>query len=74
MKRWPILVAVATGMLVVGPNSAAVAEPSTDTRGCQTVASKFLNGEAPGHQGVVTAGSRTRGEGPCGFGDPPSAP
>lgn len=74
MKRWIIVVAVATGALVVGPNSTAVAEPSTDTTGCQTVASKYLNEEAPGHQGVATAGSRTRGEGPCGFGDPPSSP
>ena len=74
MKRWTILFAAATGMLVVGPNTAAVAEPSTGTTGCQTVASKFLNEDAPGHQGVTTAGSRTRGEGPCGFGDPPSAP
>ena len=74
MKRWTILVAVVTGMLVVGTSGAAVAEPSTDTTGCQTVAGKYLNEEAPGHQGVMTAGSRTGGEGPCGFGDPPSAP
>lgn len=72
MRRRIILFALAGATALVGPITAASAEPSTDTQGCQTVASKFLNEDAPGHQGVMTAGTSAGGEGPCGFGDPPS--
>ena len=74
MKRRIVLFALGSVALVVGPIGAASAEPTPDSRGCQTVASKFLNPEAPGHEGVSNAGTRTRGEGPCGFGDPPTQP
>jgi hypothetical protein len=74
MKRRMVLFAVGSATLLVGPIGTASAEPTPATRGCQTVASKFLNEDAPGHQGVMTAGNQSRGEGPCGFGDPPSGP
>ncbi len=57
--------------LVGGWISAAVAEPTTDTQGCQIVASKFLQPDAPGHQGIHNAAGQGAGEGPCGFGTPP---
>lgn len=63
---------LASATLLVGPIGASSAEPSPDTTGCQTVAGKFLNPEAPGHEGQQVAGNSSRGEGPCGFGDPPS--
>ena len=53
----------------IGP---AVAEPSTETQGCQTVATKYLQEDAPGHEGIQNAaGQESPGEGPCGFGTPP---
>ena len=67
-----VMFALGSVTLLVGPIGAASAEPSPDTMGCQTVASKFLNEDAPGHQGVTTAGTKSGGEGPCGFGDPPT--
>ena len=73
MKRIGLF-AVASTALLVGPIGVASAEPSTETQGCQTVANKFQNEDAPGHEGVMTAGTSSRGEGPCGFGDPPTGP
>ncbi len=72
MRRRMALVAFGTLTLLAGPVGSASAQPTTDTTGCQTVASKFLNEDEPGHQGQVVAGNRSRGEGPCGFGDPPT--
>ena len=72
MKQRLALLALGGVAMLVGPIGAASAEPTTDTTGCQTVASKFLNEDAPGHQGVATAGTSAGGEGPCGFGDPPT--
>ncbi len=69
-KRLIAVLAVASVTALAGPNSGASAEPSTDTDGCQVVADKYLNESAPGHQGVQNAGSKARGEGPCGFGTP----
>lgn len=60
-----------TVALICGPITAAGAEPSTDTVGCQTVASKFLEEDAPGHEGIENAAGQAGGEGPCGFGTPP---
>ena len=74
MKRRMVLLAVGSATLVMGPIGTASAEPTPATRGCQTVASKFLNEDEPGHQGVVTGGTHSGGEGPCGFGDPPTGP
>lgn len=71
MGRLIALSALGSMALWGGSVTAASAEPSPDTRGCQTVAMKFLDPTAPGHQGVSTAAMRGRGEGPCGFGDPP---
>ena len=71
MKRIIAVSAVGGIMALGGPLSGASAEPSTDSHGCQVVASKYLEENAPGHQGVQNAGSRSGGEGPCGFGDPP---
>ncbi len=51
--------------------SGAGADPSTDTVGCRTVAGKYMVEEAPGHHGVQHAAQQGRGEGPCGFGNPP---
>ncbi len=70
MKRVVAASALAVA-LASGTLTAASAEPSTDTTGCQTVASKFLDEEAPGHHGIQNAGERAGGEGPCGFGTPP---
>ena len=71
MKRRIAVVAV-TSITALGlPITGASAEPTTDTHGCQVVANKYLTEDAPGHQGVETAASRTGGEGPCGFGNPP---
>ncbi|MCA1703431.1 MAG: hypothetical protein LC808_09305 [Actinobacteria bacterium] len=74
MKPRMVVLAVGSVTLLLLPIGTASAEPSPATRGCQTVASKFLNEDAPGHQGVMTAGTHSRGEGPCGFGDPPTGP
>jgi len=71
MKRAITLIALASMATFGGSVSAAFAEPSPDSRGCQTVAYKFLNEDAPGHEGVSRAANQGRGEGPCGFGDPP---
>ena len=71
MRRLIALSALGSMALWGGSVTVASAEPSPDTRGCQTVASKFLNEDAPGHQGVANAASRGTGEGPCGFGEPP---
>ena len=71
MRRLIALSALGSMALWGGSVTAASAEPSPDTRGCQTVASKYVNEDAPGHQGVSNAGDRGVGEGPCGFGDPP---
>lgn len=71
MRRLIALSALGSMALWGGSVTAASAEPSPDTRGCQTVASKFLNEDAPGHKGVATAAMHGTGEGPCGFGDPP---
>ncbi len=71
MKRTIALAAVTVAALVGGFSSGAAAEPSTDTRGCQTVATKYTFEDAPGHHGVQNAAGRGVGEGPCGFGTPP---
>lgn len=71
MKRLIVLFALASLATLGGSVGSAFAEPSPDSHGCQTVASKFLNEDAPGHQGVSHAANQGRGEGPCGFGDPP---
>ncbi len=71
MKRLIAASAVGSVMAFGGPISGASAEPSTDSHGCQVVANKYLDENAPGHQGVQNAGSKAGGEGPCGFGNPP---
>ena len=71
MRRLIALSALGSMALWGGSVTAASAEPSPDTRGCQTVASKFVNEDAPGHKGVSNAADRGTGEGPCGFGEPP---
>ena len=71
MKRLIALSAVTSVAALATPVSGATAEPTTDTQGCQVVANKYLTEDAPGHEGVQNAASRTGGEGPCGFGDPP---
>ena len=72
MKRPIALCALAAATVLGGPAAGASAEPTTDTQGCQVVAHKYLTEDAPGHEGIQNAGSRARGEGPCGFGTPPS--
>ena len=74
MKRRMVVLAMGSVALLVGPVEAASAAPTPATTGCQTVASKFLDPTAPGHVGQQTAATSSRGEGPCGFGDPPTAP
>jgi hypothetical protein len=71
MKRLIAVSAVASVTALAVPIGGASAEPSTDTTGCQVVAGKYLDASAPGHQGVQNAGSKSGGEGPCGFGSPP---
>ena len=71
MKRLIALSAVTGVAALATPVSGASAEPTTDTQGCQVVANKYLTEDAPGHEGVQNAASRTGGEGPCGFGNPP---
>lgn len=71
MRRLIALSALGSMALWGGSATAASAEPSPDTRGCQTVASKYVNEDAPGHQGVSNAAEHGTGEGPCGFGSPP---
>lgn len=72
MKRLGALAAVGLVAVVGSSIGPAVAEPSTETQGCQTVASKFLQEDAPGHEGIQNAaGQEGPGEGPCGFGNPP---
>ena len=71
MRRVIAVVAVGVIALVGGSIGGATAEPSTDTVGCQTVASKYLGEDAAGHDGIQNAAGRGAGEGPCGFGDPP---
>lgn len=71
MKRLIAMGAIAGATVLAGPIGAASAEPSTETQGCQVVADKYLTEGAPGHEGIQTAGSQSRGEGPCGFGTPP---
>ena len=72
MKRVIAVPGVIALGLLGGSMTAASAEPSTDTYGCQTVAVKYLQAEAPGHEGVQNAAGQGTGEGPCGFGSPPS--
>ena len=71
MKRLIALSAATSIAVLATPVNGASAEPTTDTQGCQVVANKYLTEDAPGHEGVQNAASRTGGEGPCGFGDPP---
>ncbi len=72
MRRVIGLGVVAIVALVSGSIGGAAAEPSTDTQGCQTVASKYLEEDAPGHHGIQNAAEQgSPGEGPCGFGSPP---
>ena len=71
MRRLIALSALGSMALWGASITSASAEPRPTTRGCQTVAMKFLDPTAPGHQGVSNAASRGTGEGPCGFGSPP---
>lgn len=71
MKRMMALAGVGVVALLGGSVGAAAAEPTTDTHGCQVVSSKFLQADAPGHQGISNAAGQSGGEGPCGFGEPP---
>ncbi|HEV2810373.1 MAG TPA: hypothetical protein VGV93_08270 [Acidimicrobiales bacterium] len=71
MRRLVALSALGSMALWGGSVTAASADPRLTTRGCQTVAMKFLDPTAPGHQGVATAAMHGTGEGPCGFGSPP---
>ncbi len=71
VMRRAVAVSAFTVALIGGTITAAGAEPSTDTTGCQTVASKFLEEDAPGHDGIQNAAEHAGGEGPCGFGTPP---
>ena len=70
MKRLIAVSAVASVTALGVAVGSAFAEPTTDTNGCQVVAGKYLDATAPGHQGIQNAGSKTGGEGPCGFGSP----
>jgi len=71
MKRLLAVAAVAIVALVGGSPPGASAEPDPATRGCQTVALKYLTETAPGHEGISIAANQGTGEGPCGFGEPP---
>ncbi len=71
MRRWIAPVAVGVVAVVSGSVGAAGAQPTTDTRGCQTVASKYVEEDAAGHHGIQNAAGSGAGEGPCGFGNPP---
>ena len=71
MRRVIASVAVGVVAVVGGPIGAAGAQPTTDTEGCQTVASKYLEEDAAGHHGIQNAAGSGAGEGPRGFGDPP---
>ena len=71
MKRAIAVPALIAFAFLGGSMTPASAEPSTDTRGCQTVAVKYLEEEAPGHEGVQNAAGQGTGEGPCGFGRAP---
>ncbi len=71
MKRLLAVTAVTTVAVLGVSVPGASAQPDPGTRGCQTVASKYLDEDAPGHKGVANAAERGTGEGPCGFGDPP---
>ncbi len=71
MKRLIAASAVATVAMLGVSIPGASAQPDPSSHGCQTVAMKFLDPTAPGHQGVATAAQQGAGEGPCGFGDPP---
>ena len=71
MKRLIAMSALGSMAILGGSVTGASAEPSPDTRGCQTVASKYLQEDASGHEGVRNAASHGTGEGPCGFGTPP---
>lgn len=67
-----IAVSVLAAFAVVGgPAAAASADPDPSTNGCQTVAHKYLDEDASGHEGVSHAAEQGNGEGPCGFGSPP---
>ncbi len=72
MKRGIAVPAVTIALALFGGSiTAASAEPTTDTVGCQTIAGKYLEEDAPGHGGVQNAAGQGPGEGPCGFGNPP---
>ena len=71
MKRLIASCVVATVAMLGVSIPGASAQPDPTSQGCQTVASKFLNPSAPGHQGVANAAQQGTGEGPCGFGEPP---
>lgn len=71
MKRRIALIAVVAAAIVGGSATGASAQHDPGSTGCLTVASKFLDETAPGHQGTANAASRGTGEGPCGFGEPP---
>lgn len=71
MRRVVAPIAVAVVAIAGGSVGAAGAQPTTDSRGCQTVASKYLEEDAAGHHGIQNAAGSGLGEGPCGFGNPP---
>ncbi len=70
MKRMIGMSVVTVAALVGGLTGGAAAQPSTDTTGCQTVAFKYTQEDAPGHHGIQNAAGQGTGEGPCGFGTP----
>ena len=71
MRRLVALSAITGAAVLGGPISAASADPSPSSHGCQVIVVKHENPSAPGHQGIANAAEQGRGEGPCGFGSPP---
>lgn len=71
MKRLIASSVVATVVMLGGFATGASAQHDPGSNGCLTVAAKFLDPTAPGHQGVANAADQGTGEGPCGFGTPP---
>lgn len=71
MRRVVALSAITSVAVLGGSVSAASADPSPESHGCQEIVVKHENEGAPGHQGISHAAEQGRGEGPCGFGSPP---
>lgn len=71
MKRLITSCVVATVAILGVSVPGASAQHDPGSHGCLTVASKFLDPTAPGHQGIAHSAQQGTGEGPCGFGEPP---